>query len=57
MILPRLKLLKSFLRDDGVIFVSIDENEYGNLRVIMDKLFGISNRIGTIIWKNATDNM
>jgi len=56
MILPRLKLLKSFLRDDGVIFVSIDENEYGNLRVIMDELFGISNRIGTIIWKNATDN-
>ena len=40
MIFPRLKLLKSFLRDDGVIFVSIDENEYGNLRVIMDELFG-----------------
>ena len=56
MMQPRLALLKSFLKDDGVIFVSIDENEYGNLRVLLDEIFGVTNRVGTIIWKNATDN-
>ncbi|CAA6823838.1 MAG: Type III restriction-modification system methylation subunit (EC [uncultured Thiotrichaceae bacterium] len=56
MMLPRLTLLREFLRDDGVIFISIDENEYGNLRVLLDELFGVNNRVGTIIWKNATDN-
>lgn len=44
------------LRDDGVIFADIDENEYANLRQIMDEVFGVSNRIGTIIWHNVTDN-
>ncbi len=56
MIYPRLVLLKKFLRDDGVIFVSIDENEYASLRLLLDEIFGIPNRIGTIIWKNVTDN-
>ncbi|KQY55236.1 hypothetical protein ASD14_01760 [Lysobacter sp. Root494] len=56
MMYPRLMLLKQFLRDDGVIFVSIDENEYASLRLLLDEIFGISNRVGTIIWKNATDN-
>jgi adenine specific DNA methylase Mod len=49
-------LLKQFMRDDGVIFVSIEENEYGSLRLLLDELFGVRNRIGTIIWKNVTDN-
>ncbi|MBF0657584.1 site-specific DNA-methyltransferase [Psychrobacter sp. NG25] len=56
MMQPRLALLKSFLKEDGVIFVSIDENEYGNLRILLDEIFGVTNRVGTIIWKNATDN-
>jgi adenine-specific DNA-methyltransferase len=53
---PRLTLLRSFLRDDGVIFVSIDEVEFASLRLLLDELFGSLNRIGTIIWHNATDN-
>ncbi|MCZ8122220.1 MAG: site-specific DNA-methyltransferase [Magnetospirillum sp.] len=56
MMYPRLVLLKQLLRDDGVMFVSIDENEYASLRLLLDEIFGISNRVGTIIWKNATDN-
>jgi adenine-specific DNA-methyltransferase len=56
MIYPRLKLLKSFLRPDGIIFASIDDNEAASLRYIMDEIFGSANRVGTIVWKNATDN-
>lgn len=56
MMYPRVALLKKFLRDDGVIFVSIDEVEYGALRFLLDEIFGIANRVGTIIWQNATDN-
>ena len=56
MMFPRLQLLWKFLRDDGVIFVSIDEVEYGALRLLLDEIFGVKNRVGTIIWKNATDN-
>jgi len=39
MIYPRLALLKEFLREDGAIFVSIDDNEVHNLRLMMDELF------------------
>ena len=56
MMYPRIALLKKFLRDDGVIFASIDEVEYASLRSLLDELFGIANRVGTIIWHNATDN-
>ncbi|RJO60949.1 site-specific DNA-methyltransferase [candidate division WS5 bacterium] len=56
MMYPRLSLLHEFLRDDGVIFASIDEVEYANLRLLFDEIFGITNRVGTIIWDNATDN-
>ena len=56
MIYPRIRLLKSFLKPDGIIFVSIDDNEVASLRYVMDEIFGANNRIGTIIWKNATDN-
>lgn len=48
----RLFLAKSLLREDGVIFVSIDDNEVHHLRMIMDEIFGEENFIGTIIWKN-----
>ena len=56
MMYPRLQLLHKFLRDDGVLFASIDENEYANFRCLLDEIFGIRNRVGTIIWKNVTDN-
>ncbi len=56
MIYPRLMLLREMLRDDGILFVNIDENEFAILRQIMDEVFGIPNRVGTIIWHNATDN-
>lgn len=56
MIYPRLSLLRQMLRADGVIFISIDEIELASLRFIMDEIFGAGNRVGTIVWKNATDN-
>ncbi len=56
MIYPRLKLAKDLLRDDGVIFISIDDNEVENLKKVCDEVFGEENSIGNIIWKNATDN-
>ena len=56
MMYPRLVLLKKFLRDDGVIFASIDDIELASLRMLFDEIFGIANRVGTIVWKNVTDN-
>ena len=50
MMWPRLHLLKELLADDGVIFVSIDDNEQHHLRMLMDEIFGESNFISTIIW-------
>ena len=51
MMWPRLQLLRELLADDGVIFVSIDDNEQHHLRVIMDEVFGESNFVETIYWK------
>jgi len=51
MIYPRLKLARDLLTDDGVIFISIDDNEMHNLRKICDDVFGASNFIASIIWK------
>ena len=56
MIYPRLRLLKEFLREDGVIFVSLDDNEVENLLAVMNDVFGKTNWLGTIVWKNVTDN-
>lgn len=56
MMYPRLALLKRFLRDDGVIFASIDDIELASLRMLFDEIFGAGNRVGTIVWKNVTDN-
>ena len=50
MMWPRLHLLKELLEDDGVIFVSIDDNEQHQLRMMMDEIFGAANFISTIIW-------
>jgi adenine-specific DNA-methyltransferase len=52
----RLRLAKNLLREDGVIFISIDSNEEANLRKICDETFGNDNFVGTIVWKNVTDN-
>lgn len=49
MIYPRLKLLHRLLADDGVIFVSIDDNEQANLKLVMDDIFGYRNCLGPII--------
>jgi adenine-specific DNA-methyltransferase len=49
MIYPRLFLARNLLRDDGVIFVSIDDNEVHNLRMVMNEIFGEENYKGTIV--------
>lgn len=51
MMYPRLFLARNLLRDDGVIFVSIDDNEVANLRMIMDEIFGEENFIAAIVWQ------
>ncbi len=51
MMLPRLKLLRELLRDDGAIFISIDDNEVHYLRALMDELFGEENFVATIVWQ------
>lgn len=51
MIYPRLKLAKDLLTDDGVIFISIDDNEQGNLRKICNQAFGEQNFIAQLIWE------
>ncbi len=53
MMLPRLKLLRELLREDGVIFVSIDDNEVHHLRALMDEVFGEENFVATIIWQKV----
>lgn len=56
MMWPRLQLLKELLSAEGVIFISIDDNEIHNLKCVADELFGDRQWVGTIVWKNATDN-
>lgn len=51
MIYPRLELLRDLLAEDGSIWVSIDDNEYPYLRVLLDEVFGRSNFVTTIIWE------
>lgn len=48
---PRLKLLHKLLADDGAIFISIDDNEQANLRLMLDEIFGIGNFINNVIWQ------
>ena len=50
MLFARLKLARHLLREDGVIFVSIDDHEIHNLRHLMDEVFGAENFIATVIW-------
>ena len=53
MIYPRLKVARDLLSDDGVIFISIDDNEVENLRKICDEIFGEQNFISQLIWERA----
>lgn len=56
MMYPRIKLIHELLREDGVLFVSIDDNEHRHLHLLLDEIFGGNNHVGTIIWYNTTDN-
>lgn len=52
MMMPRLYLARTLLRDDGAIFVSIDDNEVHNLRLLMNEIFGEENFVGELVWKS-----
>ncbi len=56
MIYPRLCLAKDLLSDDGVIFISIDDNEARNLKILCDEVFGELNFIGQIVWQTTQKN-
>lgn len=51
--LPRLKLARDLLKDDGVIFISIDNNEQANLKILCDEIFGEENFIETFLWNKT----
>ncbi len=53
MMYPRLFLARNLLRDHGVIFVSIDDNEVHNLRLMMNEIFGEENFVAEIVWKKT----
>ena len=53
MMYPRLKLLQKLLVNDGVIFISIDDTEYANLKLICDEIFGIRNFLADVIWEKS----
>src|SRR5579885_85502 len=56
MMLPRLKAAKGLLRRDGVILISIDDEEFPNLRLICDEIFGAENFIATLVWEKSRKN-
>jgi len=56
MMVPRLKLLKELLRKDGVIFISLDNNEAFNFKQVADEIFGEENFLGVVVLQTATDN-
>ncbi|EMV1502748.1 site-specific DNA-methyltransferase [Salmonella enterica] len=53
---PRLYVARELLKDDGVICISIDENEHSNLKLLCDEVFGEFNFAGEIVWKNSSKN-
>ena len=53
MMMPRLKLLRELLADDGAIFITIDDNEVHRLRFLMDEVFGEENFVATVIWEKV----
>ena len=55
-IYPRLYIARELLKDDGIICISIDENEHANLKILCDEVFGEFNFAGEIVWKNSSKN-
>jgi adenine-specific DNA-methyltransferase len=53
MMFPRLALLREFLTEDGAIFVSIDDNEVGNLQALLREVVGPANQVATIVWEKG----
>jgi len=56
MMYPRLKLLHKLLADDGVIFISIDDNEQANLKLLCDEIFGSRNFITNVVWRHSDNS-
>ncbi len=56
MIYSRLMLARNLLAEDGVIFISIDDNEYSNLKNICDEVFGIQSFLATFVWKRRASS-
>jgi adenine-specific DNA-methyltransferase len=54
MMYPRLRLARNLLRNDGVIFISIDDHEVGHLRLLLSEVFGEENLLGPLVWKRRT---
>ncbi|WP_279177060.1 site-specific DNA-methyltransferase [Campylobacter insulaenigrae] len=52
--LPRLKLARDLLREDGVLFISIDDNEQANLKILCDEIFGEENFVSCFIWQKKS---
>ena len=55
MMVSRIRLARNLLREEGVIFISIDDGEYSNLKSICNEVFGEANCLGTILWKKKTN--
>lgn len=53
MMYPRLALLREFMREDGVIFVSIDDNEIARLTLLLEEIFGSGNHLATLVWEKG----
>ena len=56
MMYPRLKLLHKLLAEDGVIFISIDDNEQASLKLVCDEIFGASNFLADLIWQHSVQS-
>ena len=56
MMYPRIQLLRKLLREDGVILVSIDDNEFANIKLLFDEIFGVNNFIASFTWEGALKN-
>ena len=56
MMYPRLKLLQKLLSEDGVIFISIDDTECSNLRLICDEIMGAPNFMGDVVWQHSVQS-
>jgi adenine-specific DNA-methyltransferase len=54
MMYPRLELLKQFLREDGAIFIQLDDNEQAYAKIICDEIFGRNNFVTNIVWQKRT---